>query len=110
MPEIPSIGHGLVGPINRATGTQVSPGTENVRQNSAPHVDRVELSRHAQLMDRVRQLPEVREELVEQIRQAIADGTYDTPEKLEAALEGLLEPTRAWKRIEPGPSRATSSC
>ena len=32
----------------------------------------------------------VRVELVARVRKEIADGTYDTPEKLEAALERLI--------------------
>jgi negative regulator of flagellin synthesis FlgM len=35
--------------------------------------------------------PGVRTELVERVRQEIAAGTYETPEKLEAALERLLD-------------------
>jgi negative regulator of flagellin synthesis FlgM len=53
--------------------------------------DRVELSAHARLLDRLLQLPDVRIELVEAVRQAIADGTYETPEKLEVAVARLLE-------------------
>jgi hypothetical protein len=34
---------------------------------------------------------EVRWELVARVRQEIAAGTYETPEKLEAALERLLD-------------------
>jgi hypothetical protein len=33
----------------------------------------------------------IRHDLVERIRREIADGTYETPEKWEAALERLLE-------------------
>jgi hypothetical protein len=33
----------------------------------------------------------VRRHLVERVRAEIASGTYDTPEKLEAALDRLLE-------------------
>jgi hypothetical protein len=33
----------------------------------------------------------VRTELVERVRREIAEGTYDTPEKLEIALERLLK-------------------
>lgn len=36
----------------------------------------------------------VRHELVSQIRQQIADGTYETPEKLSRALDGLLDEIR----------------
>ena len=32
----------------------------------------------------------IRVELVARVRKEIADGTYDTPERLEAALDGLI--------------------
>ena len=35
--------------------------------------------------------PPIRAELVERIRREIAEGTYETPEKWEAALDRLLE-------------------
>jgi hypothetical protein len=35
--------------------------------------------------------PKVRTELVERVRREIAEGTYDTPEKLEIGLERLLK-------------------
>jgi hypothetical protein len=34
---------------------------------------------------------EIRRDLVERIRREIAEGTYDTPEKWEAALDRLAE-------------------
>ena len=93
MPGIPSIGHGSVGPVNRAAGLSpqevtLKPHERNGRPGDA---DRVELSAHAKLLDRLLQLPDVRIELVETVRQAIRDGTYETPEKLEAAVQRLLE-------------------
>ena len=93
MPEIPSIGHGSVGPINRAASVSAyqSADTEKVRDASRPLGDRVELSRHARLLDQLRQLPEVRSDLVEQIKRSIEDGTYESAEKLDAALERLIE-------------------
>jgi negative regulator of flagellin synthesis FlgM len=57
----------------------------------APAGDRVELSDRARWLDRLRQLPEVRTELVETVRQSIVDGTYETPEKIGIAVEHLLE-------------------
>jgi len=33
--------------------------------------------------------PEVRHELVARVRQEIRDGVYDTPDKLEAALDRM---------------------
>ncbi len=91
MAEIPSIGPGSVGPINRpAALTAAYRITEGLQSRSEPLGDRVELSQHAVLLDRLRQLPDVREDLVDEVRKAIADGTYQTDDKLTAAVEGLL--------------------
>ena len=91
MVEIPSIGQGAVGPINRTAPTSAYQATENLRRQSEPLGDRVELSRHAVLLDRLRNLPGVREELVQTIRQAIADGTYETDAKLDVAVRRVLD-------------------
>ncbi len=91
MVEIPSIGPGSVGPINPpAALTAASRITEGLQPRSSPLGDRVELSRQAVLLDRLRQLPDVREDLVAEVRDAIAAGTYETDDKLIAAVEGLL--------------------
>ncbi len=91
MAEIPSIGPGSVGPINRAAAlTAAYRITEDLKPRSEPLGDRVELSRHAVLLDRLRQLPDVRADLVDTVRDAIAGGTYETDDKLTAAVEGLL--------------------
>jgi negative regulator of flagellin synthesis FlgM len=52
--------------------------------------DRVELSDHARHLDAVRALPDVRMAKIEAIKQAIASGTYESPEKLQSAIDGLL--------------------
>ena len=91
MPEIPSIGHGGVGPINRTAGRSAATSSTTPRDIAEPRGDRVELSEHARLLDRLRQLPEVRTELLERFRQEIAAGTYLTPEKIDAAIERLLQ-------------------
>ncbi len=52
--------------------------------------DRVELSEHARHLDAIRQLPDVRMARIEAVKQAIAAGTYESPEKLQAAIDGLL--------------------
>ncbi len=91
MPEIPSIGHGGVGPINRTAGPSAATGSTKARDLAERPGDRVEVSEHARLLDRLRQLPEVRTELIERFRQEIAAGTYLTPEKIDAAIERLLQ-------------------
>ncbi|RUL86756.1 flagellar biosynthesis anti-sigma factor FlgM [Tautonia sociabilis] len=52
--------------------------------------DQVEISQLGLVLDGIHRLPEIRHEKVEAIRQQIASGTYETPEKLERALDNLL--------------------
>ncbi|MHC4416468.1 MAG: flagellar biosynthesis anti-sigma factor FlgM [Planctomycetota bacterium] len=95
MPDIPSIGHGSLGPVNRTAGPSAYQGTTRARDHGHRLGDRVELSEHARLLDRLRQMPDVRIELVEKVRRTIAEGTYETPEKLESAVQQLLAELRA---------------
>ena len=53
--------------------------------------DTVEVSETASLLAKLDQLPETREDLVNQVRREIESGNYLTPEKEEAALAGLLQ-------------------
>jgi negative regulator of flagellin synthesis FlgM len=54
-------------------------------------VDRVDISAAAQAAARAAEAGDVRQELVNQIRAQIEAGTYETPAKLDAALERLLD-------------------
>ena len=70
--------------------------TNAVVPNAAPGApegvsDVVEISAAASLADKVRQIPEVRAELIARVRDEIEAGTYETPERLDAAVEKLLE-------------------
>lgn len=64
---------------------------------SAPSVDhlygadQVEISREAELLGQVHHLPEIRADRVEQIRAELAEGIYETDEKLEVAVGRLLD-------------------
>ncbi len=53
--------------------------------------DHVEISPLGQMLDGISRLPEIRHERVEEIRSQIAAGTYETPEKLELALDRMLD-------------------
>jgi negative regulator of flagellin synthesis FlgM len=56
--------------------------------------DEVSISHAARLLEQARIDPNVRAERLAEIRTAIANGTYETPAKLEAAVERLLEEVR----------------
>jgi negative regulator of flagellin synthesis FlgM len=59
--------------------------------SSGPIQDEVQISDAGRLLDQVHDLPAIRQDRVSQIRQQIAEGTYETPEKLQIALERLLD-------------------
>lgn len=57
---------------------------------SATPTDEVQISSVGQFLDRIGQLPEIRTNRVDQLRAAIAQGNYDSDEKLSVALDRLL--------------------
>ena len=61
------------------------------RPDSTPISDEVEISEAARLVDQARQVPEVRQDRIDAIRTQLAQGTYETQEKLEIAVERLLD-------------------
>jgi anti-sigma28 factor (negative regulator of flagellin synthesis) len=53
--------------------------------------DQVEISEAGAMMAKLRELPDIRVELVARIRAEITAGTYETPERLQGAIERLIE-------------------
>ncbi len=51
--------------------------------------DRVEFSSAARLLGQTAGPENVRQSLIDQVRAEIAAGTYETPEKLDAAIDAL---------------------
>jgi negative regulator of flagellin synthesis FlgM len=64
-------------------------------QAGAPR-DQVEISPLGRMLDGIGQLPEIRHEKVDAIRQQIASGIYETPEKLDVAMDRLLDELSGW--------------
>ena len=72
------------------------PHTARVSKPSAPDAagpiqDELEISDAARLLEKVNDLPDIRQDRVDQIRTQIAAGTYETDEKLQVALGRLLD-------------------
>lgn len=53
--------------------------------------DRVELSDEARYLQKLIEVPPVREDLVARVRAQIEAGTYDTPDRMNQALDALLD-------------------
>jgi len=75
-------------PIAPPHGTQ--PAQPNLPPEAPSIADEVDISEAARWVEQVRQLPEIREERVAEVRRQILAGTYETQDKLEVAIERLL--------------------
>jgi negative regulator of flagellin synthesis FlgM len=64
--------------------------TQPAQPAQAP-VDRVEISPAAEAAIQAAESGAVRQDLVDRIRSEIAAGAYETPDKLDAALDRLLD-------------------
>ena len=53
--------------------------------------DDIQISTEARLLQQLSELPEIREDKVEEVRRKIADGEYDKDEHLQAAIERMIE-------------------
>ena len=102
MSDISSVvpnGSGSAVPVNRvfgasAAGPALRPASVvevMPSRSEAMATDRVELSNFARYLDQLRRLPEVRIDRVTQVRQAIAEGTYETPDKIDLVIDRLAE-------------------
>jgi flagellar biosynthesis anti-sigma factor FlgM len=58
---------------------------------SAAPSDQLDLSSAGQMLDAIRDLPEIRHDRVQRLRAAIAEGAYETADKLDGAIERLLD-------------------
>jgi negative regulator of flagellin synthesis FlgM len=76
-------GLNMVRPDQRPNETGAKPAV------SKPQ-DQVEISEAAQMLSRMQE-PEIRMDKVQQVRQAIAQGTYETPEKINVAIDRILK-------------------
>ena len=61
------------------------------RPSAFSGADEVQISAEADMLSRVHDVPEVRQDRIDSIRASIAQGDYETPEKLDLALERMLD-------------------
>lgn len=88
MTDIAPLGSSRVAPVSRSA---TQPPKAAAASTVSRDPDRVELSDMAQLLSRLNELPDVRQDVVDRVREQIANGSYETPEKVDAALDELLQ-------------------
>ena len=79
-------------------GPQALSGPHSIRspqRTAAPSTpstgDQLDISEAAQLIFQAHDVPDVRQDLVARVRSQIAGGTYDTPERMDVAVDRLLD-------------------
>ena len=100
MTDISVIGNSVVGRV-QSTTPQAKDVTVEVTTSEATIIegsdhkvvqtDRVEFSERAKWLEKIHQLPEVRQEQIDTFKEAIANNAYLTDEKLQVAFERLIE-------------------
>ncbi len=87
----------IYGP-SQVHGPQTLSGPHSIRspqRTAAPSTpatgDQLDISEAAQLMSQAQDLPDIREDLVARVRSEIASGSYETQERMDVALERLLD-------------------
>lgn len=70
---------------------RLQPAKGPAQTGRTQEADQLDISPEADMVSRARELPDVRADRVAEIKAAIADGTYDTAEKLDIALDRLLD-------------------
>ncbi len=85
-----------VSPIQRPHAPTLDPAVRPSRPQASADTttrgeDQVELSNKAQYLSKIADLPDVRQDLIESVRAAIDDGTYESDEKIDTAINNLIE-------------------
>lgn len=83
-------------PASQPQQTQPQKSENATAKSPATQVDQLDLSNEATSVDRANATQiagggEIRIDRVAEIRRQISDGSYETPEKLDAALDRLLD-------------------
>ena len=77
--------------VNAPHAQQPAKPAVDPSQGDSVHIDQLDISPQADLVSRVRDVADVRQDRVDALRAEIAGGTYETDEKLDAAISRLLD-------------------
>ena len=78
-------------PVTRLQGSKAITTSQGSQDAGTSATDTVEISDSARYLSEIKKLPDIREAKVAAARDAIAGGTYETPQKLEVTLNRLME-------------------
>ena len=101
MSEIPVIGNPAVGAPRQMTPTvapvevvapEVTTSTvDGCNAEVLATTDRVEFSQQSQLLEKIHQLPDVRQDKIDAVKDAISNNSYLTNDKLDIAVDRMID-------------------
>lgn len=95
MSDISVIGNAVVGSIQSTAAPTTQKALVEVVKTTKESVvateDRVEFSQIAQMLEKIHQLPAVRQERIDEIQEALSNETYMTSDKLDVAFDRLID-------------------
>jgi len=97
MTDISTIGSNGVSGVEHVStidSRPTTPTSQSPKGRPEP-TDRVELSELAEFRAKLADLPAIRQDLVVRVRGEIAAGAYDSAERVESAVERLIEEEHA---------------
>ena len=89
MTNIAPIGSASLGRVASIDDSTARGGPRADEPTTRRSTDRAEISEMASYLNKLRALPDVRQDLVDRVRDEIAAGGYDTADKVEQALDEL---------------------
>jgi hypothetical protein len=93
-------GPGNVSGPERPEPHRINPPGADRPVDFGPVTDRVEISEHARLLEKLSELPAVRADRVAEVVRLIESGAYETPERIAGAVEKLLD--EIWPELRAG--------
>ncbi|HVT80633.1 MAG TPA: flagellar biosynthesis anti-sigma factor FlgM [Phycisphaerae bacterium] len=77
-------------PITRLQGSKATEISQSSQDVGGAATDTVEISDSARYLGEIKKLPDVRESKVQQMRDLIASGQFETPERINGTVDRLL--------------------
>jgi flagellar biosynthesis anti-sigma factor FlgM len=78
-------------PLQPTEAATESGQADAVAANPTGGADEISISQQAELLSRINDIPDIRQDRVDQIRAEITQGTYETEQKIDATVSRLLD-------------------
>jgi negative regulator of flagellin synthesis FlgM len=79
-------------PVARSTNGTASAGTSTPAATRGS--DQADISPIAKYLSMLQAMPAIRQNLVDSVKSQIANGTYETPQKIDGAIDNMAEDLR----------------